>query len=168
MSGPTRDIDFSGTQKMAANLIASAFCHGGTEAFLDAQADLLKGVETAMTEWVHRRQEAIEEAYRLMTRLRDSRDVNDIWNAQQEWATGAWQRLAADVATYPALFANAGQRVGEAAVDSVEQAAAQTKEIAEVPQRVAEVVAPKMAGRAGRVAASEAAKTPAGEEAAAH
>jgi hypothetical protein len=169
MSGPTQDIDFNGTQKIAANLIASTFCNSGTEAFLNAQADLMKGVETAMTQWLHRRQEGIEEAYRLMTRVRHSHDVTDIWKAQQDWAAGALQRLAADVTTYPALLASAGQRVGEATAQSVGEVAKEAKQqLVEAQQRMTDVVAPKPApGRAGR-AASEGARPSASEEAHPH
>lgn len=169
MSGPTQNSDSNGTQKLAANVIASTLCNSGTEAFLNAQADLMKGVETAMTEWLHRRQEGIEEAYRLIARVRDSRDVTDILKAQQEWAAGALQRLAADVTTYPTLLANAGQRVGEATAQSVGDAAREAKQqLVEVPQRMTDVVTQKPpAGRAGR-AASEAARPSASEEAHPH
>ena len=169
MSGPTQNIDFNGTQKIAANLIASTFCNSGTEAFLNAQADLMKGVETAMTEWLHRRQEGIEEAYRLIARVRDSRDVTDILKAQQDWAAGALQRLAADVSTYPALLAGAGQQVSEAMAQSVGEAAKEaTQQLAEVPQRMTEVAAQRpTAGRAAR-AAGEVARPPASEDAHTH
>lgn len=169
MSGPTQDIDFSATRKIAANLIASTFCNSGTEAFLSAQADLMKGVETAMTEWLHRRQEGIDEAYRLIARVRDSRDITDILKAQQDWAAGALQRLAADVSTYPALLAKAGERVGEATAQTVGDAAKEAKQqLVQVPQRMTEVAAAtqKAAGRAAR-AAGEGARA-AGEEAQPH
>lgn len=153
MSGPTQDFDFNGTQKIAANVIASTLCNSGTEAVLNAQAELMKGVESAMTEWLHRRQEGIEEAYRLMARMRDSRDVTDILKAQQDWAAGALQRLAADVSTYPALLAKAGQRVGEATAQSVEEVAKEAKQqLVEVQQQVP---AKAMVGRAARGASSE-------------
>jgi hypothetical protein len=164
MAEPT-DIDFTETRKIAANLIATTFCNGGTEAFLDAQADLLKGVENATNAWLHRRQEAIADAYRLLVRMRDSRDVLDIWKAQQDWATGALQRLAADMSSYPTLLANAGQRAGEAAkqgTDATVKAATQT--VAETTQRGAEVLAKPLSGRAGRVAAAAGEAKPSGEE----
>lgn len=115
MSGPVQEIDFNETQKFAADLFASTWCNGGADMFLEAQADLLKNLESAMAGWLHRRQQAIAEAHRLLERLRDSRDVIAIWNAQQEWANGALQRFAADVAAYPSLFPGAGQGRDEAA-----------------------------------------------------
>ena len=154
MAEPTHDLDFTETRKIAANLIATTFCNGGTEAFLDAQTDLLKGVENAATAWLHRRQEAIAETYRLLARVRDSRDVLDIWKAQQDWATGALQRLAADMSSYPTLIANAGQRAGEAAKQGVGEAMkAATQTVAEAAQRSAEVLPKPLSGRAGRATA---------------
>ncbi|MBV9757348.1 MAG: hypothetical protein JO047_09865 [Alphaproteobacteria bacterium] len=161
MAEPIHDLDLTETRKIAANLIATTFCNGGTEAFLEAQADLLKGVETATTAWLHRRQEAIAETYRLLARMRDSRDVLDIWKAQQDWASGALQRLAADVSSYPSLIANAGQRAGEAARQGVNDAVtAATGTVAEAAQRSAEVLPKPLPARAGRGAAEA---KPAGE-----
>lgn len=172
MAGPTQDIDFNDTQKIAANLIASTLCTGGTEAFLDAQADLLKGVETAMGEWLRRRQEAIAETQRLVARLRESRDVGEIWKAQQEWASGALQRFAADVSAYPALFANAGRRGGEATAQGVAVAAQETRQAAaEVGRRAADVLPRPPGGKLGKAASTELARppaAPAAEEAHAH
>jgi hypothetical protein len=113
MSGRTEDIDFAAPQRIAANLIASTLCSDRTEALLDAQADMLKGVGTAMTEWLQRRQEALLDAQRLVARMRESRDIAEIWRAQQDWAAGALQRFAADMSTYPALLATSGRRVAE-------------------------------------------------------
>src|SRR5579862_5975075 len=100
MAGATQSLDFAETQKIAAHLIASTVCNDGTQAFLEAQSDILKGVETAMAEWLQRRQEAIADVHRLVERVRDSRDVSEIWKAQQDFAAGALQRFAADIATY--------------------------------------------------------------------
>lgn len=155
MAEPIHDIDLTETGKVAANLIATTFCNSGTEAFLDAQTDMLKGFETATTQWLRRRQEAIADTYRLLARMRDSRDVLDIWKAQQDWASGALQRLAADVSSYPALLANAGRRAGEAAQQGVtETAKAAVQTVAEATQRSAEVLAKPISGRAGRGAAA--------------
>ncbi len=126
MPDPTQGIDFAETQKIATNMLASTLCNSGAEALLDAQADLLKGVSNAMTEWLHRRQEAIAQTYRLVERMRESLDVSEIWKAQQEWAAAAMQRFAADVTAYPGLFATAGQRAGEALRQSATEAASDT------------------------------------------
>jgi hypothetical protein len=60
---------------------------------------------------LRRRKEAIADAYRLVARMRESRDVSDIWNAQQEWAAAATRRLATDMTFYSALFTADGWRV---------------------------------------------------------
>jgi hypothetical protein len=164
MAELTHDLDFTETRKIAANLIATTFCNGGAEAFLDAQADLLKGVENAAAAWLHRRQEAISETYRLLARVRDSHDVLDIWKAQQDWAAGALQRLAADMSSYPTLLAHAGQRAGEAAQQGVGEAVkAATQTVAEAAQRSTEVLT-KPLSRAGRAAAAAAEAKPVADE----
>ena len=119
----TQNIDLAKAQKAVAALIASTFRSGATEAFLDAQAGLLKGVETVMTEWLHRREEGIADAHRLVARMQESRDVSEIWTAQQEWAVGALRRFATDVTVYPALFTAAGWRVSDTTKESVAEVA---------------------------------------------
>ncbi|HUB47108.1 MAG TPA: hypothetical protein VMB73_19160 [Acetobacteraceae bacterium] len=81
MDESTQNIHLAKAQKTVAALIASTLGSGATEAFLDAQAGLFKGVETVMTEWLHRREEAIADAQRLVARMQESRDVREIWNA---------------------------------------------------------------------------------------
>jgi len=119
MDESTQNIDLGKAQKAAAALIASTLCNGATEAFLGAQAGLLRGVETAMTEWLHRREEAIADAHRLVARMQESRDISEMWNAQQEWAVGALRRFAADATVYPTLFTAAGWRASETTKQSV-------------------------------------------------
>ena len=150
MDESTQNIDLAKAQKTAAALIASTFCNGATEAFLDAQAGLLKGVETVMTEWLHRREEAIADAHRLVARMQESRDVSEIWNAQQEWAVGALRRFAADVTVYPTLFTAAGWRVSETTKETV----------AEVTPRGSDVLPKPAVAKVSKNIASEAAKAP--------
>lgn len=162
MAGSIQEIGFNEGQKIAANLIASTLCSGGTEALLDAQADLLKNVQTAMTGWLHRRQEAIADAHRLVTRMRESRDVTEIWKAQQEWAAGALQRFAADATVYPALFATAGRRATEATRESIAPAAEPPRQaVVEVARRAVEPFPKPPAGRPGKAVSTEVAKPPA-------
>ena len=144
------NIDLAKVQKTAADLIASTLRSGAAEAFLDAQAGLLKGVEMVMTEWLHRREEAIADTHRLVARMQESRDVSEIWNAQQEWAVGALRRFATDVTVYPALFAAAGWRVSETTTESV----------AEVTPRASDVLAKAPVAKVSKNIASEAAKVP--------
>ena len=145
----TQNIDLAKAQKTAAALIASTLCNGATEAFLGAQAGLLKGVETAMTEWLHRREEAIADAHRLVARMQESRDISEIWNAQQEWAVGALRRFAADVTVYPTLFTAAGWRVSETTKQSVAKVT-----------RDSDVLAKPAIAKVSKNIASEAAKAP--------
>ena len=111
---------------------------------------VFSGVETMMTEWLRRREEAIADAHRLVARMQESRDVSEIWNAQQEWAVGALRGFAADVTVYPALFTAAGWRVSETTKQSV----------AEVTPRASDVLAKPAIAKVSKNIASEAAKAP--------
>ena len=135
MAGSAQTPDFAETQKIAANMIASTMCNSGAEALLNAQSDMLRNLQSPLTDWMHRRREAIDDAYRLMERMRDSRELNEIVKAQQDWAAGAMQRFAADMAAYPSLFANSGQRV-------TQEAAEATSVVGEMARRAAEIARP--------------------------
>ena len=150
MDESTQNIDLAKAQKTVAALIASTFCNGATGAFLDAQAGLFKGVETVMTDWLRRREEAIADAQRLVARMQESHDVSEILNAQQEWAAGALRRFAADVTVYPTLFTTAGWRVSETTKETV----------ADVTPRGSEVLPKPAVAKVPRNIASEAAKAP--------
>jgi hypothetical protein len=167
MSGRIDDIGFTVPQRIAANLLACTFCNGSAEALLDAQADMLKGVGAAMGEWLQRRRDAIEDAQRLMVRMRESSDVTDIWKAQQEWASGALQRLAADVITYPVLLANAGQHAAEQPRQAQSKPPPVKPSPPEPAPRITEMPKPA-GGRAARAATGESARAPSGEEMPAH
>jgi hypothetical protein len=150
MDESTPNIDLAKAQKTAADLIAATFCSGATEAFLGAQAGLLKGAETVITEWLRRRKEAIADAHRLVARVRESRDVSDIWNAQLEWAAGARPRLATDVTLYSALFTADGWRVSETTKESV----------VEVTSRGSDALPKPTVARVSKNLAREVAKAP--------
>ena len=72
----------------------------GAEALLGLQADLLVGIEFALTDWMHRRHEAVLDAQRLIARARETQDTNELLRAQQEWMAGALRRMAADAASF--------------------------------------------------------------------
>jgi Phasin protein len=110
-------------QKALAGMLASTVCNGGTEALLDAQTRFLKGAETVMTEWLHRRQEAVAEAQRLIFRLRDSSDFSEILKAEQDWAEGALRRFAADATDLLGATLMAPAQAAELARGSMEAAA---------------------------------------------
>ena len=84
-------------QKASAAFFSSMF-NTGADPVLKAQADLLASVETTMTAWLRRRHEAVQETQNLVARLRSSSDPAEFVNAQQEWMSGAFRRLAADAA----------------------------------------------------------------------
>jgi hypothetical protein len=92
----TQKIDFAEQARTATAFLGSAFLGQRAEAFLKVEDDILAGAETVMCEWLHRRQEEVSDTQRLFARIRDSRDLSDIFKAQQDWMSGALRRLADD------------------------------------------------------------------------
>jgi hypothetical protein len=88
-------------QTMVTTFIGTVL-NSGAEPLLKAQADLLDTAGTAVTDWLQRRQEAVMEAQRLVACLQAVRSPAEMLKAQQEWMTGAFQRLNADAAAYQA------------------------------------------------------------------
>jgi hypothetical protein len=88
-------IDLAEQQKTAAAFIGSVL-NSGADPVLKAQADLLVSVESTLTDWLHRRHEAVVETQQLVARVRASSDPTELFKAQQDWVSGAFRRLAAD------------------------------------------------------------------------
>jgi hypothetical protein len=63
---------------------------------LNAQADLLAGAEATVTDWLHRRHEAIVDAQQLIARMQSGVDPATAFKAQQEWISRSFRRLVAD------------------------------------------------------------------------
>jgi hypothetical protein len=118
--------------------------NAGTETLLSIQADFLVGLESAMTEWLHRRHEAVLDAKRLVARLRETQDINDILRAQQEWMSGAFRRLAADAAGLQSALAFA-TKIGREAEEKSRIAADQG---AAAATAIAQRLTPEKPGRA--------------------
>jgi hypothetical protein len=92
----TQKIDSADQARTTAAFPGDAFFGRSPDALLKAENDLLAGAETAMSEWLHRRREAVSDARRLFARIRESRDLSDVFKAQQDWMNGALRRLADD------------------------------------------------------------------------
>ncbi len=97
MTETTTTADAAAQHKNASAFFASVI-NSGADPLLKAQADLLVSVETTMTDWLRRRQEAVAETQQLVSRLRTSSDPIDLLKAQQEWVSGAFRRMTADAA----------------------------------------------------------------------
>src|ERR1700737_3357899 len=95
----TQKIDLAEQARTATAFLGTAFFGPGADALFKAENDLLAGAETVMSEWLHRRREAITEAQRLFARIRESHDLSDIFKAQQDWMSGALRRMADDAET---------------------------------------------------------------------
>ncbi|MGA3004555.1 MAG: hypothetical protein ABSE20_22800 [Acetobacteraceae bacterium] len=63
---------------------------------LNAQADLLAGAEATVTDWLHRRHEAIVDTQQLIARVQTGADPVAAFKAQQEWISRSFRRLVAD------------------------------------------------------------------------
>ena len=75
-----------------------------------------------MTEWLHRRHEAVLDAKRLIARVRESQDVNELLRAQQDWMAGAFRRMAADAGGFQSALMFAS-RIGREAEEKSRTAA---------------------------------------------
>jgi len=93
-------IDLAEQARAAASVLGSALFNPGTEVLLKSEAEFLASAESTMVEWLHRRREAVLDAQRLFVRMRECRDLTDLFNAQQDWVAGAFDRLAADAESY--------------------------------------------------------------------
>lgn len=91
-------FDFSEQHRMGSLLPTNPLLHQGAEAMLAAQAALFVNGEAVLMAWLNRRHEAITDTQRLLSRMRDCRDLSDAMQAQQEWMNGALKRLTDDAA----------------------------------------------------------------------
>ncbi len=94
MTQPREAFDLTAQARTATAAMASAFLAPGTEALLRAQAGFIAAAE----DWLHRRREAISDAQHLVARLRASRDVAGVLQAQQDWVAGTVRRFTEDAA----------------------------------------------------------------------
>jgi hypothetical protein len=67
---------------------------------LNAQADLLAGAEATVTDWLHRRHEAVADTQQLISRMQTGVDPAAAFKAQQEWMSRSFRRLVADADAY--------------------------------------------------------------------
>ena len=79
-----------------AEAVPAAALEWGVGPLLNAQADLLAGAEATMTDWLHRRHEAIVDAQQLIARMQTGVDPASAFKAQQEWISRSFRRLVAD------------------------------------------------------------------------
>jgi hypothetical protein len=122
--------DLAEQQKTAAAFISSVL-NSGADPLLKAQADLLVSIEAMLTDWLHRRHEAVVDTQKLVARLRESSDPAGALSAQQEWMTGAFHLLAADMAAWQSAMLQLVNRSGTWAQQGADAAARVAPEAAE-------------------------------------
>lgn len=87
-------------QQKQAEAITSSVPDWGIGSLLNAQADMLAGAETTVTDWLHRRHEALVDTQQLIARIHAGTDLASALKAQQEWVSRSLRRLAADADAY--------------------------------------------------------------------
>jgi hypothetical protein len=129
-----------GAQQKTATAFLGTVLDAGVEPLLKAQTDLLSNIEATMTEWLHRRHEAVAAAQRLIGRVRSSSDPTEVMSAQQEWVTGAFHLLAADASAFQSAtmqFMDGARAWAQQGVEKVVPQAAAATQAAMKPLRMA-------------------------------
>jgi hypothetical protein len=114
MSQGKSGFDFSEPQRLGSALLNSALFGPGTEAVLAAQRALVSQTETMLSGWMSRRREAMQDTQRLVTRLRDCRDMREAMQAQQAWLMGEMRRLAEDATSCQQAMLSGGMTLAAA------------------------------------------------------
>jgi hypothetical protein len=83
-------------KQKTAEAIPAAALEWSVGPLLNAQADLLAGAEATVTDWLHRRHEAIVDTQQLIARMQTRVDPAAAFKAQQEWVSRSFRRLVAD------------------------------------------------------------------------
>ena len=96
--------------------IGSAFVKQA-ELWMDAQGDVLSGVETMITGWAQRQRQVIEASSRSMQRLCEARSMFDLLQAQHEWLSDCLNWTASAVRAVgndiPAITRKATERFSD-------------------------------------------------------
>jgi hypothetical protein len=79
-----------------AEAIPGAALEWSVGPLLNAQADILAGAEATVTDWLHRRHEAIADTQQLIAGMQKGVDPAAAFKAQQEWVSRSFRRLVAD------------------------------------------------------------------------
>jgi hypothetical protein len=127
----TKTTDARQQQQNATAYLGSMLV-SGVEPALKAQASLLTGFQSAMTDWIQRRQETLVETQKLVARLGASTTPAELMSAQQEWVTSAFNAFAADAAALQAgamTLVDQAQGWGRHSAELAQKVAPQTAEI---------------------------------------
>jgi len=122
VSDTQEKYDLAQAQKASVNFLGTVL-NSGADPLLRAQADMLDSMEAVVTDWLQRRHDAVMEARRLVARLRGASDPAEMLRAQQEWASGAFQRFAADAAACQSMTMQLVEKSRRWVEQSTEEAA---------------------------------------------
>jgi hypothetical protein len=88
------------------------------ELWIDAQGDLLAGVETMITGWAQRQRQAYQASSRSMQRICEARNLFDLVQAQHQWLSDCFDWTLSEIraagSEIPAITRKAVERFGEA------------------------------------------------------
>jgi hypothetical protein len=82
--------------------VAAAPLDWGIRTLLNAQADILTSTGAVMTDWLHRRHEAVLDTRQLISRVKVGAEPAEAFKTQRELVSHFFQRLAAEVDAYHA------------------------------------------------------------------
>jgi len=80
----------------SADAIPRAALDWGVGSLLNAQADMVAEAEATVTDWLHRRHEAILDTQQLIASMHTGTDPAVAAKAHQEWMSRSFRRLVAD------------------------------------------------------------------------
>ena len=85
------------SRKTAHNMFTSLLSASAIDALLEMQIQVLKISETMMSTWVHHRQGAMNEMQQLLVRARETTDLDELADLQQEWMANCFRRAIDDI-----------------------------------------------------------------------
>jgi hypothetical protein len=100
-------------RQLQADFIPGSLFDWGAGPLLNAQADILAGAETTLTDWLRRRHEAVVDTRQLIACLHPGTDPGEALKAQRDWLSRSLRRMAADAEAYQ----SASQQLLERAPD---------------------------------------------------
>jgi hypothetical protein len=98
----TNSIPNATEKQKQPDTAAVAALDWGISTLLNAQADMIASTGSVMSDWLHRRQEALLDARQLITRVHVGAEPADAFRSQREFVSHFFQRLAAEVDAYQA------------------------------------------------------------------
>jgi hypothetical protein len=98
----TNPIPNATEKQKQPDAVAVAALDWGISTLLNAQADMLASTGAVVTDWLHRRHDAVLETKQLIARVHVGAEPADAFKTQREFVSHFFQRMAAEVDAYQA------------------------------------------------------------------